>query len=255
MRGRERGGIPVLTLPILPILPLTLPSSTAPKLLILPILPTLPLSLPSPIYSTKIINFTNFTNITLNMFICIVLPFAIFMYILILSLSPPLPLSHPLSLSLIPLSLGVQLCWRNHNNIINILHQVTHNGIPSSTATPEDHQPIPKINSHTGVLEISPVQTPNLDSNSLKDCSKQALSSSYTSFCACLQSLLVKEEFLDHWLTSGCASSSLAYLMPCSLLHAAWNHWPLVCDPHGFASRWIKEYAGEELICIDGRDR
>ena len=180
------------------------------------------------------------------MFICIVLPFSIFMYILILSLSHP------------PLSLGVQLCWRNDNNIINILHQVTHNGLPPSTATPEDHQPIPKINSHTGVLEISPVQTPILDSNSskpLKDCSKQALSSSYTSCCACLQSLLVKEDFFDHWLNSGCASSSLAYLMPCSLLHAAWNRWPLVCDPHGFASQWIREYAGEELICIDGRDR
>ena len=187
--------------------------------------------------------------LTINMFKCIVLLFSIFTCILILSLSP-LPLSHP------SLSVGIQLCWRNDNNIINILHQVTHNGIPPFTTTTKDHQPIPKINSHTGVLEISPIQSPTSSSlKPLKDCSKQALSSSYTSCCACLQSLLVKEEFLDHWLTFGCASSSVAYLMPCSLVHTAWNRWPLVCDPHGFASRWIREYAGEELICIDGRDR
>ena len=172
-----------------------------------------------------------------------------------LSLSPLLtPLSLPPLLS--SLSLGVQLCWQKDNNIVSILNQVTH-GIQPTTATPEDQQPIPKINSHTRVLETSPVQTPTkpLNSSSLKDCSKQALSSSYASGSASLQSLLVKEEFLDSWLTSGCTCSSLAYLMPCSLVHAAWNRWPLVCDPHGFASKWIREYIGEELIYIDGRDR
>ena len=146
---------------------------------------------------------------------------------------------------------GVKLCWNKDNSIANALIQVTQ-GEPKSF--PKGGEEVPTVGSYSGE---SLVQSPNNEQEhaDMKDFSKLALSSSYASFSSNIQSLLVEEQFLNKWLTSGCTSASLAYMMPCSLIHTVWNRWPLVCDPDGHASKWIKEYIGDELICLDGHDR
>ena len=152
---------------------------------------------------------------------------------------------------------GVKLCWHRYDSIVNALIQVTQGEQKSSA--PEGEEEIPKVDSYTDKSVLSPRKSPNskhcqehADKN---DCSKLALSSSYTSCSSNIQSLLVDGQFLNKWLTSACTSASLAYMMPCSLIHTVWNRWPLVCNPDGYASKWIKEYVGDELICLDGRDR
>lgn len=152
---------------------------------------------------------------------------------------------------------GIKLCWNNDNVIVNALKQVVQVEHIIKSPLPEDGEKIPKVDSHTGEPALSTVESPSRKQKRYADidCSKRALSSSYASCSSNIQSLLVKEQFLDKWLTCSCSSASLAYLMPCSLIHTAWNRWSLVCDPEGFASKWIKEYSGGGLICLDGRDR
>ena len=150
---------------------------------------------------------------------------------------------------------GVQLCWKRVNSLVDVMKQVSQ-GTQLHIPSPGGEEVTRKVDDHTGELQVSPAQSSaTTTSKTSKDCSKQALSSSYASCCACLQYLLVEEQFLDEWLTSNSTCPSLAYLMPCSLVHSVWNRWPLVCDPHGFASKWIKGYVGQELVCLDGRDR
>ena len=150
---------------------------------------------------------------------------------------------------------GVKLCWNKDNGIANALMQVTQGEQRSSF--PEGQEEVPNVGCYSGESVLSPVRSPNNKQEhvDVQDCSKLALSSSYTSCSSNIQSLLVEEQFLNKWLTSGCTSASLAYMMPCSLIHTVWNRWPLVCDPDGYASKWIKEYVGDELICLDGHDR
>lgn len=148
---------------------------------------------------------------------------------------------------------GVKLCWNKDSSIAYALIQVTQGEQKSSF--PEGGEKVPKVDSYSGESVLSPMHIPNNKQTDMKDCSKLALSSSYASCSSNIQSLLVEEQFLNKWLTSGFTGASLAYMMPCSLIHTVWNRWPLVCDPDGHASKWIKEYVGDELICLDGRDR
>ena len=150
---------------------------------------------------------------------------------------------------------GVKLCWNKDNSIANALIQVTQG--EQKTSFPESGQEVPKVGSYSGESVPSPMQSPNnkQERADMKDCSRLGLSSSYASCSSNIQSQLVEEQFLNKWLTSGCTSASLTYMMPCSLIHTVWNRWALVCDPDGCASKWIKEYIGDELICLDGRDR
>ena len=75
---------------------------------------------------------------------------------------------------------------------------------------------------------------------------------SYSGLCSRLLRTLAPESFSDHWLSVGC---SLVQLLPFALMTSSWNRWPLVYDPHGLASNWIKLYAGEVLISLDASDR
>ena len=148
---------------------------------------------------------------------------------------------------------GIKLYWKKGSSFANMFTQDSKDELRLSS--PERGKDTAKTDSCTGELLLSPKQSPSSKQESSKDCSKRALSSSYTNCCASILSLLVEEQFLDKWLTSCCTSASVAFLMPCSLVHTAWNRWPLVCDQHGFALMWIKQYVGEDLVCLDGRDR
>ena len=55
---------------------------------------------------------------------------------------------------------------------------------------------------------------------------------------------LVDESFVNSWLAEGYGVSQL---LPLTLVETAWNRWPLVYDPEGFAALWIKQSRGEEL--------
>ena len=153
---------------------------------------------------------------------------------------------------------GVKLCWRKDtNSLSNMLKRVSQ-CIEEQTSS-NGEAVVSKVDSCTGEINLSPSQNPSSSQNgcdsALTDCSKDALSLSYASSTSKLASLLVDETFLDKWLTSSCTSSSLSFMLPCALVHAAWHRWPLVCDRHRFASMWIREYVGDGLVCLDGRDR
>ena len=151
---------------------------------------------------------------------------------------------------------GIKLCWNKDNNFVNMLLQASQALQQVDCHSDGKENTLSKIDSLTGERALSPTRTPvKKQLTALKDNSKQALNTSYAACCSNIQSLLVEEHFLDKWLTSGCTSSSLAFMMPSSLVHTAWHKWPLVCDQQGYASKWIKEYVGEDLICLDGRDR
>ena len=75
---------------------------------------------------------------------------------------------------------------------------------------------------------------------------------SYGHFSASILPFLVDESFVDGWLAEGYGVSQLLHL---ALVETAWNRWPLVYDPEGFAASWIKRCKGEELVCLDATDR
>lgn len=131
---------------------------------------------------------------------------------------------------------GVGLHWKAANPFINmfclsscsssqasILHQAA-SALLQDTATTEDPTASP-------VSEMFP---------------------SYSNLSASALPFLVDESFVNSWLAEGYGVSQL---LPLALVETAWNRWPLVYDPEGFAALWIKQCKGEELVCLDATDR
>ena len=75
---------------------------------------------------------------------------------------------------------------------------------------------------------------------------------SYSHLSASAFPFLVDESFVNSWLAEGYGVSQL---LPLTLVETAWNRWPLVYNPEGFAASWIKKCRGEELVCLDATDR
>ena len=74
----------------------------------------------------------------------------------------------------------------------------------------------------------------------------------YAHLCSSLLPLLVPGEFLDQWLARG---YSLPELLRVGGVVSAWNRWPLIYDPEGFAVSWLQRYRGEELRELDATTR
>lgn len=76
--------------------------------------------------------------------------------------------------------------------------------------------------------------------------------SSYPALCQAVLPQLSPATFTTKWLEQ---AYSLPTVLSMSLAALSWHRSVLLHDPEAFASRWLKEWKGEELMVVDYRER